>query len=94
MYLRNGPEHGGSQTIPQYNPPVSETESQLWSRKAPNVPGYGRSALSPHTSDARFQEDPATRVYINLEHFIIVYMLAFASCLDTTRKSVSNQLEI
>lgn len=59
-YLHSGPEHAGSQTAPQYNPPPSKPVSQLWSRTAPDAPECEHSAPLLHISVAWIQEDPET----------------------------------
>lgn len=59
-HLHSGPEHAGSQTTPQYNPPLLKTESQLWSHNPPDAPECERSVLPLHTSVALCQEGPLT----------------------------------
>lgn len=59
-HLHSGPEHAGSQTAPQCNPPPSKTVSQLGSHTAPDAPECQHSAPPLHTSVARCQGDPET----------------------------------
>ena len=67
-HLHSGPEHAGSQTAPQCIPPPLQTESQLWSRTAPDAAECGRSAPSLHTFVAAFQEDPVTHSIRKIYH--------------------------
>lgn len=60
LHLHSGREHAGSQTAPQYNPPLSQTESQLCFHIVPSAPECEHSAPLLHTSLSLFQEDPGT----------------------------------
>lgn len=57
-YLHSGPGHAGSQTAPQYSPPLLKNESQLWFHIPPYALEHEGSVLPLHTSVALFQEDP------------------------------------